>query len=315
MYNQELKERYLSEKENQIQSTISNLRYQFEKTEKFEEMNGKDLCNWTTEEIIEYYKYSNYTSINTLTVHNSYFSLYTQWCLQNSLVNDHQNHFNEIDIKVMNACINPIVTKDYVITRDMLIDKLKLVENPSDRFIILGAFEGISSNDKNYKEFRSAKISDVDPVLMKIRLYGEYGERTINISKDLVNIAYESAEDFLYYKSNGRAEKLDSDHDLIIKPVVKKSATNNDFYASRSIYTRFKKQIKIMDLPETLNMKDLKQAGRIDMIKREMERTGKNLEEILLDMTPRKAKGPIYNQYGVLGCGVKRFVEQYGNVF
>ena len=83
MYNKEHKERFIAERDNK-----SYLECQFKKVSFMEFELNKDVSNFTFYEIIEYYKLLNTCSLEYLRVLNSQFSLYTQWCLQQNLVNE-----------------------------------------------------------------------------------------------------------------------------------------------------------------------------------------------------------------------------------
>ena len=95
MYNEERKRRFISEHNVEVTLPNNYLECQFNKISNVEETLNKDLCNFTFYEITEYYKLLNLTSTVSLSVMNSQFSLYTQWCLQQNLVDDGQNHFLE----------------------------------------------------------------------------------------------------------------------------------------------------------------------------------------------------------------------------
>ena len=96
MFNAEYKERFIIEKNNESIIPKGYLEHQFKRVAEMENKLNKDVSNFTYYDIIEYYKMLNTHSIEYLAVLNSQFSLYTQWCLQQNLVNDGQNHFLEM---------------------------------------------------------------------------------------------------------------------------------------------------------------------------------------------------------------------------
>ena len=93
MFNEELKKRFINERNEEVSIGDSYLQIQFDKVEKMEVELNKDLCNFTVYDIREYYKMLNIASIESLTNMNSQFSIYTNWCMQQNLVNDNKNNF------------------------------------------------------------------------------------------------------------------------------------------------------------------------------------------------------------------------------
>ena len=85
LHNEEIKLRYISERNKEVIISSNYLECQFNKTSKMEEELCKDVSNFTVYEITEYYKMLNASSFDTLFVMNSQFSMYTQWCLQKNL--------------------------------------------------------------------------------------------------------------------------------------------------------------------------------------------------------------------------------------
>lgn len=110
MYNEKRKMQFISEKEeNAIIS--KNLSKAFEDAEEMEKRLGKDMCEWTSGEIIDYYKYLSTPYVQTLIqLHNS-LTNYTTWCILNGLVKNNQNHYLEIKTEMILNCtdINSLI--------------------------------------------------------------------------------------------------------------------------------------------------------------------------------------------------------------
>jgi hypothetical protein len=120
MYNETIKNRYIQEKESTTNMPKGYLNRQFNKTEEFENRLNKDVSNFTVYEIEDLYKTLNITSVESLTVLNSHLSLYAQWCLQQNLILDCQNHFTEIVNSSLVNYINTFALKKSIITRETL---------------------------------------------------------------------------------------------------------------------------------------------------------------------------------------------------
>ena len=95
MYNDTIKTRYIQEKSSTTNMPNGYLARMFNKTDSFESKLDKDISNFTVYEIEDLYKTLNIKSVEYLTVLHSHLSLYTQWCMQQNLVLDCQNHFAE----------------------------------------------------------------------------------------------------------------------------------------------------------------------------------------------------------------------------
>ena len=119
MYNKEYKERFIAERENK-----KYLECQFEKVSSMETELNKDVSNFTYYEIVEYYKLLNTCSLEYLRVLNSQFSLYTQWCLQQNLVSDSQNHYLELRTEDYDNCINKALINLKVIPKSVILSCL-----------------------------------------------------------------------------------------------------------------------------------------------------------------------------------------------
>ena len=159
LYNMEQKLRYIKEKENAVVLPNNYLKCQFRHVSEQEEELGKDLCNFNLYDIVEYYKIMNQTSLEYLTVLNSQFSMYTQWCLQENLVDDNQNHFFEVNIEILKNCLNKAIIDKRMIDRSQICEWCDSLPNPSDAFILLSLFEfGKSKDFKNIVELTSKDI-------------------------------------------------------------------------------------------------------------------------------------------------------------
>ena len=78
MYNADLKRRYIEEKSKEVTVPDYFLESQFKKVSVAENEYNKDVSNFTTNEIIEYYKSLNIHTFDSIVVLNSTLSQYTQ---------------------------------------------------------------------------------------------------------------------------------------------------------------------------------------------------------------------------------------------
>ena len=155
MYNENIKQRYIEYKTNLTIIPNGYLERLFDKTKQFEIELNKDVCNFTYYEIMNMYKTWNENSYETLQVTNSHLSLYTQWCIEQSLVADAQNHFLEFSKDIFMSCVNNIINDKKIVTREQVLSWFKDLNNVSDRFMFLALFEGIKG--EQYKELTNLK--------------------------------------------------------------------------------------------------------------------------------------------------------------
>lgn len=137
MYNEELKQRYIREKRETTIIGLNFLERQFINIAGYEEELGKDLSNFTTPEIIEYYKILGSRSLESLIVINSQYSMYTQWCLQQNLVLDSQNHYLEMNNDILLQCLNQTIIDKSIVTREEFLDLIHQLPNYRDQFIFI----------------------------------------------------------------------------------------------------------------------------------------------------------------------------------
>lgn len=193
MYNGDLKKRFIEEREASAKLADGYLRRIFTETEAFEEVFGKDVSEFTTTEILDYYKVKNSRSLEVLENLNSQLSAYTQWCFQQNLIADGINHFNEINSEAMNSCVNKAALQETILDRDQLLEIVGQLKNPRDRFVLMMLFE--TGREKNFTNIFNTKISDFNLEENKVQL----GDRCVDVSRELINTAFLAADTDIYY--------------------------------------------------------------------------------------------------------------------
>jgi len=277
MYNENIKTRYIQEKENTTSTPKGYLNRQFNKTESFEERFGKDICNFTVYEIIDLYKTLNISSLDSLVVLNSHLSLYTQWCIQHNLVTDCQNHFLEIDNNSLINYINTAVFEKSIITKSTLYGWISQLDNVSDAFIMLALFEGIKG--KEFCELVNLKMSDFNGNKVKLCT-----GRELTVSDKLVSLAEESDSTMIYYSVTAGKKKKTSflDEDLIIKNYPNCKDTDS-FYQGRRIYRRLLRNFESMGVSKWMRPNSLVDSGKIDFINTRSKELGITALEYIYD--------------------------------
>lgn len=284
MYNAEYKERFMAERETEVILSKGYLECQFEKVSSIEKDLNKDVSNFTFYEIMEYYKLLNTYSVNVLRVLNSQLSLYTQWCLQQNLVTDGQNHFLEMRHEDYDACINKRLFNSKIVNRKTILSWVEQLQNPREQFILLGLFEGIKGKD--FCELANLKPGDIKGNIVELCT-----GRSIQISDKLLNIIYDCISEDTYYSITGKEKKTMPliDHGYVIKDYPNTRDDVSEFQRGRKIYNSIQRIIQYIGVYPTVNANQIFESGKLDMIKTQAVKHGincidyiysKNLKEI-----------------------------------
>lgn len=280
MYNEERKKRYIKIKEDAVTLPYRSLELLFEKTEPFEEKNGRDVCEWTTQEIMEYYKYRDAYSLSSLVVCNSNLTQYTNWCLTETLVPDGQNHYQEIRPDMLESCVNKEFLSKLIISREDIVRIIDELSNYTDRYMMLAFFEGICGI--RYSEMVNAIIDDIDGGEISL-----CSGRVIPISDKLKEIAEFAAaeESYQTYGPSGKCIKYSdlNPSGAIFKVVKKNRPIADDSSMVQIVCQRFVKAVDYLGLPKRMTIKNMILSGKINFIKEIMGRECKSIEEVIID--------------------------------
>ena len=286
MFNEERKMRFIEEREEEVVLPASYLSTQFNKIEKMENEFDKDLCNFTAYEIIEYYKMLNITSIESLAVMNSQFSLYTNWCLKQNLVKDNQNHFLEINYDILGECMNKALFNMRMVSRETILGWIDMLVNPRDQFIILALYEGIRGKE-------NCELVQLKPEDVKGNIVTLCTGRQIKISDQLAKIIKQCIATDEYYGGGGRSFPL-IENGYVIKDYNNVKDDVNSYQQGKRIYNSISRTIKAVDKKYIVTANSIVESGKLDMIKNRSEELG---------MTPKEY---ITSDY------IKEVEQQYG---
>lgn len=284
MFNQERKQQFLKQKSDGA-ILSNNLRDLFEKTQAKEEQLGRDVAEWTSGEIIDFFKWYGTKSIQSLIMLHNGLTSYADWCLLAGLVKDNQNHFREVNSEMLCKCINTQELDKLIITRKELLDTIKQLPNKSDQFIFLALFEGIPSKDR---VLVSIKVSDLNGNELTLC----NGEKRI-ITDDLVKLMKQANEEDTY-QSLGKREMIYkyAPRDTVIKPPISRKGIQTK--ETVGVTVRVRSCLKWLGKWENLTMKLIRESGRIDYIKRFAERENVKPEDIVINNKYRIQVEKIY---------------------
>lgn len=194
MYNSERKERYLSEiKDTYAPDFITNIRSSFNRAGPYEEAIGKDLCNFSREEISNFYSLLMYSNKYVYSSLNSRLRAYTEWCLNQTLVADGCNHYQEFNVNDFESYVNKRVIANKYISRESYLGLLNAIPNPRDQFLVMCLWE--FGRSPNFCEIFGMKLEDIDEKTGTVTLTGG---RIVKVSAELIAKAVEANGDMKY---------------------------------------------------------------------------------------------------------------------
>lgn len=200
MFNEERKQEFLRYIRSIGQSNLGFITL-FKKTEQYESLYQKDLCDFVYAEIDKLFSALAASSTGALTKNISYLRTYTDWCCSYSLSIDNINHYDEINTSIDN--LKKYLNKESSIcpTREKILEDLLAMKNYSDKFLILALFEGVRTEDVG--ELLRAKISKLEGNVLTF----ENGEKRV-LSNTLVKFAEYSATEEMYVSISGSTTRL-----------------------------------------------------------------------------------------------------------
>lgn len=279
MYNESIKTAYIDnikEAGNIKDVSVDQIKAFFNIAQEFEETYSKDIATFSTKEIFDLYKYIGTPSVVYLQTMNSTYLKYTQWWQKNKMLTGNQNHFREIGVEELEQCVSQSMFDAKFITREELI---KFINGKQDldeceKFLLFALFEGICGNE--YKEIRSIRMSD----FKGNRVYLPNG-REFDVSKELIDYAYNASRQTTYMTSDDKVRQLDnSDREQCFKfpPKTKGDPDKEYFYIVRKL-----RKIKNFDKDGRMfvGSKELKESGRIDLIKRLVKENNMEASEVI----------------------------------
>ena len=296
MYNENIKERYIDEK---TAVTVMSNRYLdrlFGRTEEFEEKLNKDVSCFAAHEIRNMYATWNIGSPDFLINLHSNLNQYTRWALTQGLVNDSQNHYEEIERKELIMLINQVKRQKAIITEETLNEWINLLSEPCDKFLLRALFEGIAGKD--YCELVNLKIND----------FTSYGTvklctgREIKVSYQLYLLAKQSAETYEYCGNNGEAKRTYPlyGEGMILKELPQVDPTSTDFQKGRRTYNKALKIFSWLGVNKWMTMNSLCDSGRIHWLLKTRKDLGINPRDIF---------------YGLDSNGNKSLAEEFNHQF
>lgn len=294
MYNETDKQAYIEFKNSNSKLPQNYLLRLFNRTAEYEERYSKDICNFTVDEIIDMYKSMNFFQVETITNVNSQLSGYAQWCLENLLVNDSQNHFSEFRFSQLKGYVVPNHVVNGIVSREELLSRLHSLRNNSDKFIMLCLFEGLRGVD--FGEIRQLKLEDFNGNIVHVkgeRLVG-YGDhdRFVNVSDELVYYAKLTAseDEYIAYGIGKTLEMIDEGF------LIRRSVRAHHLGTQGNMYRKVDKILLDFNQGnDSINVTSIRNSGKIHFVKTYCKKIGITPKEFLFNAEYRKLIDEQYN--------------------
>ncbi len=276
MYNEDRKVRFIKEREEEVILPEGFLERHLNRVSEMENRLGKDLCDFTFYDITEYYKMLNLSSFESISVLNSQFSMYTFWCLEQNLVKDGQNHFQELNTNDFYNCINKVIATAKIITRGVVLEWIEQLPNPKDQFILLGLFEGIKGKD--FCELIKLRPEDVNGNVLSLCT-----GRKIEVSNKLISIIEDCKEENKYYSITGNNVKVSRlvNRGYIIKDYPNIKEDVSAFQDGRRIYNNIKRILCYFGVYPLMTANTIAESGKIHEIKKRAKELNINCNDFV----------------------------------
>ena len=302
MYNKERKLTYIDETKEDKKTYEQVMKATFDNTSKMECELDKDISTFTQEEIIEFYKSLNTTSLERLLVVDNNIKRYAKWCVEKGINDNSDYHYSSIDINVIKTCTNE---RANIISREDLIKEISILPNVSDRFLCLALFEGISGT--GYNELIGLKMDAFEKQGEKYGYVVHLPNRDLGVSEYLVDLAKESATtDRLYMYAEGLSfvtrEYQKSDN--IIKYVAQ-SFSESDRAKTIRVQNKLLRIQQYLGNP-AISKIGLMESGRVDMVRNLAAQDGQKSFELVI----KNHDDEITQRYGKIRVR-QRWVDQY----
>jgi integrase len=274
MYNEEIKQKFLDTYDNE--GTRHTMKYIFFNAYENEFPLGKDMYDFSLEEIGKIISSSNPKSVPVALSRGRFISQYISWAIQNNLRKNTLNPLQNIDKDWYEQFVDPEL-KQYISKNDVDEYTSKLV-NHQDIAILHMIFNGLYGHSSS--EIRNLKMSDINRDEKSIRLYDDKkGERYIyNVDEKLIDILGKANDDTIYQSSNGQGERQKESelvqNEFIIRPARRGRVVEHNPASQITIINRIKMIAEEFDM-EDLTPKSIQRSGMIYMAYKLLKEDGR----------------------------------------
>lgn len=262
LYNEEIKERFLSTYDNeQTQKTIRNV---FFKTELIESVLDKDVYEFTLEQLNTAITNTNPHSKSVATSTGRFLSQYISFCIENGYRKGNINPLKSVNDEFYENTIDK--TKKIHYSYDEFLELLNdpNLLNNSDKAMLALMFEGIIG--EKFSQIRELKYSDID--FDNNTVYVKERDEHLKINEQFMQYLEKACNKTTYFQYNSNTqefvEKPLLESGYIFKTVKSPRGVENEPVKLNVFYSRIH-TIKELLEREYLTPNALKQSGMIKM--------------------------------------------------
>jgi integrase len=253
MYNKEIKEQFLALYTNEdSQNTYRRI---FTKSASTEEALGKDLYDFTKEQIEDFL-----TDLTPLTSaisksNGRIVTSYIDWCIEKGFKNIIFNPLKLVDSQWFDKFVDKSVKLYF--TEKEITEIERFCENAQDAVIIRLYFEGIAGKDSC--EIRHLSRHDIDFDTNVLTLRNENGERyrESKVEDRTMKLIQDALNETTYIKKNGQMESFDNikefttlvENNYVLRNSITKTDNFNNAIHSSVIYRRLKTISETLGIP------------------------------------------------------------------
>ena len=247
---------------------------------------GKEVINFSQDNIITMYKEFNLTSTNTLQNYNNYLKAYCDFVIYKT--NSGVNNFTNVNKDILKTCIDNEIKKNKYITYEHLQEIEVELLNYTDAAILECLWNGISG--KELHDLTHLERSQISENKMEIVVNKN---KTIKIYPRLYELLDKAFNeiDMVCYGESTRVKRVEGFGRLY--KVRDNAYKDNDTVRFRWVYRKVMIIRDYVGLPN-MSMKTLQGSGMLHYIKQGMAKRDMNLKEFLITETGQK----IMEQYG-----------------
>jgi len=280
MYNEQQKQRYLDEMSEQYtKDYMVSIASAFNRISEFEEMYGKDACEFSREQISSWYSYTTYKDALVYANVNSRFVNYVNWCVNNNLVPDGCNHFSEFSVTDFQKYVNQRLEVKRYLTKGSFETICRSILNPRDEFLFRCLYE--FGKSKNFMDIFEMELNDINQTTRKVKLFSG---REVSVTQEFIDCAVRADAQVEYEYANPimQPRKLRKSN-KIFKKLVTNSETSVVDSNNKLMARVVKNIIDAGNFYPGINTSSIAVSGQFAMIRKLSREMGLEKKEIVLN--------------------------------
>lgn len=263
------------EMSNYNEPTIKVLEMWLKKVVPIEKMTGKDLADFTRDEIINLYKSFNLRSKHTLITATYFFFNYYNWCLHEKYVTNQINQFDPNMIKsIVDEVIPMELVEDKYFRIQEMYDYIDRVYDPVNKFILYASFRGCLGAEG--EDIVNLKLSDIDKESKTVNLYSG---KVLKVDDLFIQLAEEADKQTMYQPEADKVNyfgRFEYDESIYIIKTCRTKA--KDTPVKYGVIQQRIRLIKEQAGNRFVNLKNSYDNGLVNYIKERFEEMGVSLE-------------------------------------